>query len=324
MERHTYIRIAKIDELIRGKKYPNCRVLAEEFEVSQRTILRDIEAMKDSLGAPILYSKEHNGYYYGKGSFSLPEIKLTEGELVAVFLAEELLNKYKNTPFSLAIRRAFEKIQTLLPDSVSLDLNELGQAYSFDIKQAKPLDNRAARVFDLLVKAINSKNSVGVTYYSIGRDATQQRIIDPYHLRHAQGAWYLVAYCRLRKDIRTFAVNQIREIKVLKEKFSVQPGFSPEKFFEHSWGFQEGGKLTKVVVRLDKEIARWFVDRKLHPSQQTKENKDGSLTLTFRVAGTEEIKRWIMSQGKHAKIMGPRELRINIIEEARRIISANE
>ena len=320
MERHTYIRIAKIDELLRQKSYPNCRILAEEFEVSQRTILRDIEAMKDSLGAPISFSKEKNGYYYGKGEFSLPALRLTEGELISVFLAEELLKKYHNTPFEPAIERAFKKIKILLPESVSIDFDDINQAYSFDLRQTRELTPHSAKVFDLLAKSIKNKTSVEINYYAISRNAIQKRVIDPYHLRHAQGSWYLVAFCHLRKEIRTFAVNQIKEIKVLKETFTVQTSFSPEKFFQHSWGITEGAPLTTVVVKIAKEIARWFVDRKLHLSQETKENKDGSLTLTFKVSGTAEIKRWILSQGRWAKVVEPKELRDEIMDEEKAML----
>ncbi|KAF0133203.1 MAG: regulatory protein DeoR [Candidatus Saganbacteria bacterium] len=319
MERHTYIRLAKIDELIRGKRYPNCRKMAEEFEVSQRTILRDIEAMKDSLGAPILFSKEKNGYYYGSSGFSLPELKLSEGELLAVLLGAEIMSKYKNTPFEAAISRAFEKLQLLLPNSVTINPTKIDEFISFDIRQTRELDKESAKVFEVLVKAIKDKNGVEVNYYVIGRNAMQKRVIDPYHLRHTQGSWYLIGYCHLRKDIRTFSVNQIKGIKALPQKFEVQKDFSVEKFFADSWSFQEGGSITKVVVKLDKAVARWFVDRKLHASQQTKENKDGSLTLTFKVAGTNEIKRWILSQGHWAKMIEPESLRKEIREETRRM-----
>ncbi|MCX5750092.1 MAG: WYL domain-containing transcriptional regulator [Candidatus Saganbacteria bacterium] len=317
MERHTYIRIAKIDELIRKKSYPNCRKMAEIFEVSQRTILRDIEAMKDSLGAPILFSKEKNGYYYGNSGFSLPELKLSEGELLAVLLGADIISRYKNTPFEPAIRSAFEKLQLLLPDSVSINPKNIDESISFDIRQTRELDKKSAKVFEKLTKAIKDKSSIEINYYVIGRDAMQKRVIDPYHLRHTQGSWYLIGYCHLRKDFRTFSVNQIKGIKALPQKFEIQKDFSVKDFFADSWGFQEGGAITKVVVRLDKTIARWFVDRRLHPSQQMVENKDGSLTLTFKVAGTNEIMRWILSQGHWAKIIEPETLKKEIRDEAR-------
>lgn len=319
MERHTYIRLANIDKLIRNKRYPNCKFLADEFETSERTILRDIEAMKDSLGAPIRYSKERNGYYYEEEKFSLPAMRLTEGELVSIFLGAEIIKKLKNTPFGSKVKQAFEKIEAMLPESISLDPEEVSGAFSVQIENTRALDTRSARVFETLAKAIKEKKSVEVEYYSIGRNAVSKRILDPYHLRHMLGTWYLIAYCHFRKDVRTFAVNQIREIKVLKDKFEVQKGFSIEKFFEHSWGIEEGGPLTTVVVKLDKEISRWYVDRRLHPSQKVKENKDGSVTLSFKVAGTDEIKRWILSLGRWAKVLEPEELKRDVKAEARAV-----
>jgi len=320
MERHTYIRLAKIDNLLRENSFPNCRKLAEKFELSQRTILRDIEAMKDSLGAPIVYSREKNGYYYESKDFSLPKLKLSEGEIISVYLGTEILKKYKNTPFGSTIEQAFKKIELLLPKSVSIDSKNISDSISFDIEHCRELDKKSAKVFDALAKAIKNKISIEVKYYSIGRDKVSKRILDPYHLRHTLGTWYLVAYCNERKDVRTFAVDQIKEIKLLKQAFEVQKSFSPEKFFAASWKLEEGGKITKVVVKLDKSIARWFYKRKLHPSQQTKKNKDGSLTLTFQVAGTEEIKRWILSQGSKARVLEPLSLRKEIREEAREML----
>ncbi len=303
MERHTYIRIAKIDELIRNKRYPNCKFLADEFETTERTILRDIEAMKDSLGAPIRYSKEHNGYYYESDSPTLPAIRLTEGEIVSIFLGSELIKKFKNTPFSSSVRSAFEKIELLLPKEVSIDFEDLNSAFSIDIDSTKELDKRSAAVFDTLAKAIKNRTSVEALYYTIYRDKTERRVIDPYHLRHTLGAWYLIAYCHKRKEIRTFAIDRFREIKVLKKKFEVEKGFSIEKFLEGVWRLERGGKPTNVSVRFSPRISRWIRERKWHPSQKTVENKDGSVTLTFNVQGTNEIMRWVRSFGEDARVV---------------------
>jgi len=317
MDRHTYIRLAKIDRLIRQKRYPNCKVLAEQFETSQRTILRDIEAMKDSLGAPLRYSKEKNGYYYSDEKFSLPELKLTEGELISIFLGEEILRKYKNTPFEEEVRKAFEKIELLLPKEISVDFDEIAQAYSFDIKQTRELDENSAGIFAELTKAIKDKRTVEVKYYSASRNETTKRKLDPYHLRHAMGTWYLIALCHLRQDVRTFIVSNIKEIKILEEKSVIPRGFSIEKFLADSWGIFEGGPVVKVVLRFKPAVAQWVAERKWHASQKTVENKDGSVTMSFKVAGTGEIKPWIMSFGSKVRVMEPKGLREEIREEAK-------
>jgi predicted DNA-binding transcriptional regulator YafY len=321
MERHTYIRIAKIDALIRQKRYPNCRKLAELFETSQRTILRDIEAMKDSLGAPIQYSKENNGYYYGEEKFpALPKIKLTEGELVSVFLGEEILKKYRNSPFAEEIKKAFEKIELLLPEEISIDYEEIGRAYSFDIEHSRELDENSAKVFATLAKAIKTRHSVEIKYYSVARGEVTKRKLDPFHLRHTMGTWYLIALCHLRQDIRTFVVSNIREITMLEEKSVIPRGFSIDKFLADSWRIHEGQPVTKVVVRFEPPTSRWVSERKWHASQKTVENKDGSVTMSFKVAGTGEIKPWIMSFGASVRVIAPKNLMGEIREEVRRMI----
>jgi predicted DNA-binding transcriptional regulator YafY len=324
MERQAYIRAAKIDDLIRRRRYPNCRILAEEFKVSERTVLRDIEAMKDSLGAPIKYSKKRNGYYYKEEGFILPSLHMTEGELISVFLGTQVLKAYKNTQFEEKMRSAFEKIKLMLPDSVSIDFEEVGRAYSFNIEHTKDLEPRSVKIFNELSRAIKDKKSVEIQYYKIYGRTTEKRVFDPYHLTHRIGAWYIIGYCHLTKGIRTFAVDRIREIKVLENCFETVKGFSVDKFFADTWRLEHGGPITKVVVRFDPEIAPWIGERKWHPSQQTEENRDGSVTLTFRVAGTGEIKRWIMGFGSYAEVLEPKKLWEEILEEAELILKKKQ
>ena len=90
--------------------------------MSRRTIQRDIEFMTDRLGAPIAYDHRRRGYYYTVANFQLPSVRLTEGELVAIFLGQRVLAGYAGSPYEGLIRSAFEKICAALPDSVSLDL----------------------------------------------------------------------------------------------------------------------------------------------------------------------------------------------------------
>ena len=86
-------RMIEIDYLLGRRRYPNARELAERFEVHIRTIYRDIEYMRDQLRAPIDFDPEHNGYYYTEEGYALHAAKLTEGELLSVFLAGKVLDQ---------------------------------------------------------------------------------------------------------------------------------------------------------------------------------------------------------------------------------------
>src|SRR5262249_1965416 len=93
-------RLAVIDQTIRSRAYPNATFLARQLEAPRRTICRDLDLLRDRLGAPLEFDRRHNGYYYTEPNYCLPLVHLTEGELLALFLAERLLQEYRGTPYA--------------------------------------------------------------------------------------------------------------------------------------------------------------------------------------------------------------------------------
>ena len=112
-------RIMGIDQAVRSGGWPNATTLAAEFEVDPKTVRRDIAYLRDQLHAPLEYDPARFGYFYREPSFRLPFFQLTEGELVAVLLAERVLKQYRGTPFEADLRRAFAKVTELLPETIS-------------------------------------------------------------------------------------------------------------------------------------------------------------------------------------------------------------
>src|SRR5690349_7090484 len=124
-------RLVTLDRMIRAGDYPNARTAAAELEIHPRTVHRDLEFLRDSLGAPLEFCHRHNGYYYREQGYALPLVRLTEGELVALFLAERLLQEYRGTPYAADLATAFRKLTAALPGEVTLDLSHLDEVYSF-------------------------------------------------------------------------------------------------------------------------------------------------------------------------------------------------
>src|SRR5262245_23381785 len=144
-------RLALIDQLIRSGQHPNASSIARELEVNPRTIHRDLEFLRDSWGAPLEFSHRRNGYYYGDADYSLPLLRLTEGELVARFLAERVMQHYRGTPYAKELAAAFLKLTAALPDEVTISLSHLAEVFSVRPSAALPAD--AAR-FKRIVKSI--------------------------------------------------------------------------------------------------------------------------------------------------------------------------
>ena len=108
--RHVLVRLVRIDGELRSKRWPNAATLARLLEVTERTIHRDIDCLRDQLGAPIEYDSSHHGYYYREESYHLALPQVTEGECLALFLAERLLRQYKGLPLAGDLQRLFKKI----------------------------------------------------------------------------------------------------------------------------------------------------------------------------------------------------------------------
>src|SRR6476646_9333371 len=103
-------RMMQLHAQLQARKFPNCRKLAHELEVSTKTIQRDIDFMRDQLGLPIEYDQLHFGFIYTEPVTSFPNIEVSEGEVVALFVAQKVLEQYRGTSFEKPLRTAFEKI----------------------------------------------------------------------------------------------------------------------------------------------------------------------------------------------------------------------
>ncbi len=136
---------------LQARKFPNCRKLAGELEVSEKTIQRDIEFMRYQLGLPIEYDQLHFGFVYTEPVTSFPSIQVSEGEIVALFIAQKALQQYHDTPFEAPLKAAFQKIGHGLKDKVTFTWTDLDAAISFRSAGHSQAD---LEVFEVLSHAV--------------------------------------------------------------------------------------------------------------------------------------------------------------------------
>jgi predicted DNA-binding transcriptional regulator YafY len=308
-------RLARIDCEIRKGDRPNASTLAEILEVHPRTIHRDVEFLRDRLHAPVLYDPQRYGYYYTDPSFALPLVRITDGECVALFLAERLLQQYRNTPFAPCIASLFQKVTRFLPDTIAIDLDHLGQVYSFQVAGQGASETRH---FQEMHNAVLQGRQLRIRYWAASRNRTRYRVIDPYQLLSFDGDWYLVGYCHLRDDMRMFALHRIRESEQTGKTFARPADFSITDYLKNAWSRIRGtGQPHTVCLQFRPEAARYVREKVWHPSQKIQEEVDGSLTLTVQVSHFLEIKRWIMSFGSACEVLRPAVLRKQVAAQLR-------
>ena len=159
------------------------------------------------------------------------------------------------------------------------------------------------------------KKSIEMVYYSMSRKKEGKRKVDPYRIWFFNGTFYLIGYCHLRNEVRVFALDRIKMLHQTKESFEVAEDFDFEEFMGPSFGVYQG-KPVKVRIWFSPEAAGYIKEKIWHETQKTISQKDGSIVFEAEVAGTEEIKFWVMSWGSKTMVIEPSFLRQEIRAEA--------
>lgn len=310
-------RMLQIHRAIQSGNYPNATELAQELEVSTKSIYRDIEFMRDRLELPIEFDFKRNGYFYAQEVSSFPTVQITEGELFALLVAEKALQQYRGTSFEKPLISAFRKISTSLPETVSVHLDDWEQTISFRLS-AEPVIS--LEIFQKLASATAAKKQLRILYKKPGVSTAEERIIEPYHLANINGEWFLFAFDRKRNDIRTFVPSRIKSIEETGVVFVRPKKFSLQKRLHDSFGVYSGEKQYQIVIRFSEYAADYVREKKWHESQQLIELPDGGIELRMTLSSLVEIKRWILSWGGHAVAIEPPELAEGILSSAKTII----
>ena len=243
-----------------------------------------------------------------------PKNLITGSELVSVVVAEQILKKYKSSPFYDAIKNAFEKLLSILDDNVTYDSGSLERIISVDIPLAPSVD---LSIFDALVYAIENRETVILKYFSGQKATLTDKPCDPYHILNHKDNWYLVAFCHEKNDFRDFLLNRIISVLFTGTSFVPKPGFSIEEHKKTSQLFRGMEKPIEVTIEFDRYAAHWIRIRPVHPTQKIVERTDGSLEISFKVFSYENVIRWVLSFGEHARILSPSDLQ----ERVRKSIS---
>jgi proteasome accessory factor B len=305
------------DELRRGA-LTNCTKLVAILGVCRKTVLRDIAFMRDRLDLPIEFDPLIQAYRYTHPVTSFPTVHVTEGELLALLVAQRALEQYRGTPFHRSLEIAFEKLAGGLRDRISFSPADELRAVSF---KNVGLGKTDLVTFNALSGAVLRQHEVEFDYRKPGETARSHRRVRPYHLAHRENLWYLVAFDSERAALRTFALPRIVNVEVTKEKFAKPADFSPETFFADALGVLGGRGQHEVVIRFDATAADRIREREWHESQQLRELPTGGVELRLRLGALPEVERWVLGWGAAAEVVSPKELRDRVAAAADAIVA---
>lgn len=186
----------------------SARELAERYEVSVRTIERDITALQES-GVPIYSDVGRNGGYTIDKSMTLPPLNFTPSEAVAVAVA---LNRAQ-TPFNPAGETALRKIVAAMPEREAKAARALADRVRL-LEPIEPGGSVVSRVSQVIERAMTARRALHIAYQDAHGSGTE-RELEPIVFMGGPAGWYLIAWCRLRNAARCFRVDRIRSATVL-------------------------------------------------------------------------------------------------------------
>ncbi|MES2388895.1 MAG: YafY family protein [Bacteroidota bacterium] len=205
-------RLTAIITQLQTRRITTATDLANKFNVSIRTIYRDIRALEQA-GVPV-FTEEGKGYSL-MDHYSLPPIMFTESQANALILAEQLVLKNSDASFIKEYTEAIDKIKAILKHTIKDKANLLAERTRFSQNTNR---ERTSSNLSVLQFALTNFNLTGIEYTNEAGNASE-RIIEPFALLSTQENWLLVAWCRLRKEFRFFRLDRIKKLDLLNEKF---------------------------------------------------------------------------------------------------------
>jgi predicted DNA-binding transcriptional regulator YafY len=261
---------------------------AAQFEISERTVYRDIQALCE-VGVPIM-ATPGEGYQLLEGYY-LPPITFSPGEARALFLAVSMLSGMtKEGRTQTAVITALDKIRAVLPQATLQQLEALQTIIRFYTLAPTTLDFDDP-IFLRLQEAIHQNRVIHLRYHAQHTNEVTEREVEPMRLLYLDKAWMLTGYCRLRQSPRVFRLDRIDRLKLC-----------PEKFTPRQWDDRgpEYGPL-ELVVRFDEEILRWVQERQ-HFTHACNVNET---TMMYTPRSFDQIEGWLLSWGDKVELLEP-------------------
>ncbi len=279
--------------------------LATFVGTSRRTVYRDLIALERELGLPLW----NEGGTWGLAADALlPALRLTLPEAMALFLSVRLMARYADE-YDPDLGAAFQKLAGVLPPVLATHT-----ARTLDVLARRPPDPAFAERVRLLTRAWAEGRIVSLTYdpgtYQPERGLRQARVhpylIEPSPVAHGL---YLIGYDESRAALRTFKLERIREVSLTPERFEPPPAGRLEDELARAWDIIADQEDVEVTLRFSSRVARRVAETTWHPSQRSEPEPDGCLLWQAVVAGTLEIRSWILSWGSDVEVLEPISLR---------------
>ena len=310
-------RLAAIVIQLQSKRLVKAKEIADKFNISLRTVYRDVHALEEA-GVPVI-GESGVGYQLMEG-YKLPPVMFNQDEASAMVTAAKFMQSMSDESSSKHYASALDKIKAVLRLTEKDHLQEIDESIAVVSHPAFVYAKPAELHLQKILKAIATSTVIDICYTSIEKNETLERKSEPVGIYYHGSHWYLVAFCRLRNSYRNFRTDKISKLTLTTESFiKTHP---PLQSFVNKLASQR--QLQKVVIDVQKDILKYFGEQKYYNGFVKEEEAGENRRMTFLSGSLTGFARWFMLFGDKATIIEPIELNKVVAEIAENILKKIE
>lgn len=297
-------RLTAILVQLQSKKIVKAAEIAERFDISLRTVYRDIRALEEA-GVPI-GAEAGVGYFIMDGYF-LPPVMFTEEEANSMLLAAKLVEELGDRSVSEEFQSALFKVKSVLKSSQKENLDSLND----NIYVSKVNRMYSGKHISKIQNAIVGKKTIVMKYFSNYNEKTSEREIEPIGLFYYSNAWHLIAFCKMRKDYRDFRVDRIKDLQVSDTIFVITDRKSLKQYIKTRF---DGFDQIPIKMKIENEFAKYIVEQKYYYGFVDEIKGETETEMTFLIPDINYFARWVLMFAGKATVISPKKLITRIAE----------
>lgn len=302
-------RLSAILIQLQSKKVVRALEIADRFDISLRTVYRDIRALEEA-GVPI-GAEAGVGYFLMEG-YNLPPVKFSKEEAGALLMASKLAEKQTDKSIQKNLSDALFKIRAALKveekDYLESIENNIEVLHTPEYMTSSQFPDH---FLSDIQTALAREKVLNFDYYSSYNDAFTNRDVEPLSLCYYSRHWHLIGYCRLRNDLRDFRSDRIMKLKTTEISFD--PGQHAD-YNGYLDSIMMGSDLQEVRVRFTKKAARYIQEYRYYmgyiESHQTEDHED----MKFMTSDVENFARWVLQFSDSAEVLSPPDLQHKVLD----------
>lgn len=303
-------RFGIIERMLLSRRRVSFADLQNRLEVSRATLHRDLRDLKERMQVPIVCDSGSYRIDANVERYELPGVWFSAGEIHALLSMQQLLAAFDAG--GLLAEHVGPLRQRLLGmlESATDSADDIARRIRILSAAAR---HYAPQHFQHIAAALMERRRLGIEYVARSKGDTSQREISPQRLTHYRDNWYLDAWCHLRNELRSFAVDAIKTVKTIDGVARDIPENELDAALAAGYGIFAGATVQWATLIFTPERARWVAAEHWHPEQQGQFLDDGSYQLRLPYSNDPELIMDILKYGPECEVVAPSELREKVV-----------